>query len=286
MHGCIVCARASPKGALCADCRDVILTQPQLVPEQMWSAITAPVDAVVVDPWGRTHALGPRTMVGRQPGQETLAICDSSVSRSHAVVECSPERGVFSVRDLGSTNGTFLAGRRIEGPTELTSGDAIYFGHVGVFFLAPIPVRRPLPSYVDSRTVRKSSALARPEREEGRITQVGIPTMRLRVVEPSGGGGGFLEAEGRQCQLTSIQLDLMRLLIQRMTAERGEPGLVCGFVRSSELIASLGWETPHPNDNHVKQLIRRTRRTLERAGLGDLIESRHRLGYRLRVVPE
>jgi hypothetical protein len=40
-----------------------------------------------------------------------------------------------------------------------------------------------------------------------------------------------------------------------------------------------------PNENHVKQLVRRVRRALMKVARGDLIESRHRFGYRLRAIP-
>jgi hypothetical protein len=35
----------------------------------------------------------------------------------------------------------------------------------------------------------------------------------------------------------------------------------------------------------VKQLVRRVRRRLVESEIGDLIESRHRFGYRLRAIP-
>jgi len=53
----------------------------------------------------------------------------------------------------------------------------------------------------------------------------------------------------------------------------------------SELIADLSWDTREPSENHVKQLVRRVRRALVKSDIGDLIESRHRFGYRLRAIP-
>jgi hypothetical protein len=117
------------------------------------------------------------------------------------------------------------------------------------------------------------------------VTHVGLPRMRLVVHEPTGGGGGILQANARRCQLTAIQCELMSLLIDRMRSEDGESEIIRGFVRSSELIGSLSWETPSPSENHLKQLIRRTRRSLEKADIGNIIESRHRLGYRLKALP-
>jgi DNA-binding response OmpR family regulator len=70
-----------------------------------------------------------------------------------------------------------------------------------------------------------------------------------------------------------------------MYTEVGRDERVRGFVRSTELLASLSWDTARPEDNHIKQLVRRVRQALARASMGDLIESRHGFGYRLRVRP-
>src|SRR6185312_14211240 len=117
-------------------------------------------------------------------------------------------------------------------------------------------------------------------------TDIGLPEMRFRMHEPTGGGGGLIEVDGKQVQLTTTQFELMALMIKRMAAERHQPELVRGFVRSSELIADLSWDTREPSENHVKQLVRRVRRALVKSEIGDLIESRHRFGYRLRAIPK
>ena len=117
-------------------------------------------------------------------------------------------------------------------------------------------------------------------------TIVGLPEMRFRMHEPTGGGGGLIEVNGKQVQLTTTQFELMALMIKRMANESKQPEMVRGFVRSSELIADLSWDTREPSENHVKQLVRRVRRALIKAEIGDLIESRHRFGYRLRAIPK
>jgi DNA-binding winged helix-turn-helix (wHTH) protein len=122
--------------------------------------------------------------------------------------------------------------------------------------------------------------------EEEENTNVGLPTMRFQMHEPTGGGGGLVEVDGKQVQLTTTQFELMALMIRRMAAEEHQPELVRGFVRSSELIADLSWDTREPSENHVKQLVRRVRRALIKSDIGDLIESRHRFGYRLRAIPK
>ena len=93
-------------------------------------------------------------------------------------------------------------------------------------------------------------------------TDIGLPEMRFRMHEPTGGGGGLIEVDGKQVQLTTTQFELMALMIKRMATELHQPELVRGFVRSSELIADLSWDTREPSENHVKQLVRRVRRAL------------------------
>lgn len=64
------------------------------------------------------------TSVGRNADQD-ISLPDPSVSRSHAVLEPTP-RGV-TVRDLGSTNGTYVNGERVRS-AHAKAGDAITFG--------------------------------------------------------------------------------------------------------------------------------------------------------------
>lgn len=85
----------------------------------------------------------PLTLVGRATGDWRTAPdldldpLDASrvVSRRHANLECGA-RGVF-LRDLGSTNGTAVAGRRLETEelVRLRDGDLVSFGGVEARFL-------------------------------------------------------------------------------------------------------------------------------------------------------
>lgn len=72
-------------------------------------------------------------IVGRVPEQCHLTIDDISVSRRHLRLrQLSPE--MLSVEDLGSTNGTFIAGRRLTPgqPTPIAAGASVIFGEVTV----------------------------------------------------------------------------------------------------------------------------------------------------------
>jgi hypothetical protein len=68
--------------------------------------------------------------IGRSDESE-IVLLDPSVSRVHAVVEIRANAAV--VRDLGSTNGTYLNGRRVETQT-LRDGDELRFGNTRMRF--------------------------------------------------------------------------------------------------------------------------------------------------------
>jgi len=62
----------------------------------------------------------------------TVVIDDSYTSSSHA--EIAREGDGWLVRDLGSTNGTFVNGRQVRGQARIQPGDEIAFGNVVVTF--------------------------------------------------------------------------------------------------------------------------------------------------------
>jgi DNA-binding winged helix-turn-helix (wHTH) protein len=279
-------------------CQEQILSQPLLRAR-----------AGLIDQWGRVHRIGERTRVGRRPGQGGIFILESSISREHAEVYLDSESGLWFVRDLGSKNGTMLNEEPVTDPMQLASGDAVFFGQVGFLFVAPLEgehsgvhqlalasetlraeqgIRSPM--HVEAEELMEKQGRAATEvvdddDEEDEITFVGLPRLDLRLIEPSGGGGGFLETGETRVQLTATQFAFLQVLSQRMQEEDSRPEAVRGFIRSSELLADLPWDTAHPEENHLKQLVRRVRRSLSKAGLGNLIESRRGFGYRLRVTP-
>jgi FHA domain len=72
---------------------------------------------------GRVLPAEPETTVGRE-GDVMLA--DPEASRLHAVIRT--RAAIATIEDLGSTNGTFVNGEPISGPTPLRPGDEIRFG--------------------------------------------------------------------------------------------------------------------------------------------------------------
>jgi hypothetical protein len=278
---------------LCEECRDELSSPIKISPEQIQLHSARPTMAALVDLWGRPHRLDPRTLIGRQVDGPGLAILEPSVSRHHAHVLLDGDE--WAMRDLGSANGTYADDRLIEQTTPIKDRDRVRFGHIAFYFIAdvtqlPVPkLGRTMTATIKPADISAATTPAPPfpiaELDEEEHTDVGLPTLKFRLHEPTGGGGGLIEVDGKQVQLTTTQFELMALMIRRMATEGHQPEIVRGFVRSSELIADLSWDTREPSENHVKQLVRRVRRALIKSEIGDLIESRHRFGYRLRAIP-
>ena len=77
----------------------------------------APVQDIVIS--------GPSFTIGRRP-ENSLCLANSTVSGSHAELICRENR--LFVKDLNSTNGTFVNGRRIQDLEMLCDGDRLQIG--------------------------------------------------------------------------------------------------------------------------------------------------------------
>ena len=87
------------------------------------------------DPIGRRYELrevAPKAILGRDP-EAALSIDDDSVSRQHC--EFQQELGGWFVEDLGSTNGTYVAGHPVT-RVKLEDGDHVKVGSTILKFLS------------------------------------------------------------------------------------------------------------------------------------------------------
>ncbi len=273
---CTVCGADPQSGrALCSDCAHRLDNPPGFCIEHIAWTEDPPSSsgAVLVDQWGRPHFLRDKTVVGRAPFTG-IAVLERSISRQHA--ELYRDGDNWHVRDLDSHNGTLVADAPAEPSTALESDSIITFGDVAFYFLArpePIPVG-------DIEIATAVKPVRRNEHTEAKTSTT------LRLAAPPGNVGGIAELDGVAVRLSPIQFELITVLAERICAEADQSILVRGFVRSAELIEMLPWDTPDPVANNVKQLVRRVRTAMESAGFLDVIESRHRFGYRLRLMPQ
>ena len=76
---------------------------------------------------GRNIALGPINSIGRNVNR-TVYVEDDFVSGSHAMLTFRGRS--WFIEDLGSTNGTYVNGHRVERPVALSFGDELMIGRV------------------------------------------------------------------------------------------------------------------------------------------------------------
>jgi sigma-B regulation protein RsbU (phosphoserine phosphatase) len=102
------------------------------------------------NPGQRFALTGDSLLIGRQ--EEAAIFLESlAVSRQHARILC--HGGEYFVEDVGSSNGTFVNGRRINGPIRLSEGDALQIGPY-VLNLSADPPAPPDPIPLPDQIIR------------------------------------------------------------------------------------------------------------------------------------
>lgn len=76
---------------------------------------------------GMLFTLEPVNVIGRRPDC-TIVLDEPYVSGEHS--ELSLQGGEWQLRDLGSTNGTYVNGQRLTAPVALRPGDTVQFGRI------------------------------------------------------------------------------------------------------------------------------------------------------------
>jgi len=196
-----------------------------------------------------------------------VVLADERVSRRHAIIHRQGE-GEFWLLDLGSSNGTYLNGRRVSKPGRLRNGDAIQIGAFqAVFRLAgggdpdatasrltanrTLVATKSCPCWLLLADIEGSSDLGRRLEAETLAALIGHWLARCKeVIEEEGGainkylGDGFL-AYWPATQLTPPRLVAALGALRRLQAQ-GEPPfrlvLHCGQVLTGGM-ASMGEES-------------------------------------------
>jgi len=273
---CLVCREhRETTGVACAECLEELAPTIAITPEQISVRGVHPTPAALVDPWGRLHRLHRRTMIGREHEDEGLRILDATISRRHAVLELRGD--TWTLKDLGSSNGTYVEDCSFGTVMPIRDGERIRFGSLAFFFLDDVGAAPQVDASLDGFTVRG------PVVEKTKdLPRLDVKDITVELREPTGGGGGVGIIDGKPVQLTLPQFELVSILYQRARVG-SEHESIRGFVHPTELIRSLSLESAVPSEDHVRQLVRRLRRVLFKAGIENVIESRYGAGYRLRL---
>jgi len=111
-----------PAAVFCAVCREPLPPR---------AGIISPVVLRLVFPTGNVDIpAGTSVMLGRDPAESLVAAAFArfdNVSRRHATVQVD-DAGHATIRDEGSTNGTYVNGVRIDRPRKLARGDVVRVG--------------------------------------------------------------------------------------------------------------------------------------------------------------
>jgi len=106
---------------------------------------------------GQRFALsGDSLLIGRQEDAD-IFLESLAVSRQHARIHY--QGGEYFIEDVGSSNGTFINGRRISGPTPLTEGDALQIGPY-ILNLCADPPAPPNPPPLPDQIIRAQISAA------------------------------------------------------------------------------------------------------------------------------
>jgi len=138
---------------------------------------------------------GERFEIGRDPACE-LTLEDEKVSRRHARL-VRPTGQAPAVIDLGSANGTFVDGKRLEGEHRLQGGEEIRIGATVLAVDVPEPVAAPAPPASPApRPRRQSTAIRALEGRMRRTTFLAAGAVLIALALGGVVASGVLSGDG------------------------------------------------------------------------------------------
>ena len=261
----MLCRRCSREAAPCDG----------LIPDHLRSTIDASAAAAwLVDGFGGAHPIAANCRIGRSHDGD-LVVLASSVSREHAVV--SRGDGGWSVRDLGSRNGTFVDGVRSQGRTQLAPRALIKVGDVALWFVTGLSQ---LPAHAPVMATAGAGGVVRYQ-----LAHNGAELCLVGGGEPAAGGALLSRPVGAgtwaERQLPPLEFQLMRTLCLRAQDEASAPSAVRGCVPTKQLARDLPFQSRYANEENVRQVVRRLRGVLAEAGADGVLAVAPGRGYYL-----
>lgn len=273
---CLCCGAGAEVGTLCRACSLEVAPCDGMIPDHVRSNVeTTDAEAWMVDGFGIAHALAAKTAIGRHQEGELIVLA-ASVSREHARLERT-EAG-WTARDLGSRNGTFVDGARVQGRVPLVKRTVVKIGDVPFWFLSEV-VHEPItPPSMATGSV--AGGLVRFVTRHGELELCVVGSSDVAT------GGSLLSraagAEGwAERGLAPLEFQLLRALCARAHEEAASPSTVRGCVATKQLARDLPFQSRYANEENVRQVVRRLRAVLGELGAEALLAVAPGRGYYL-----
>jgi hypothetical protein len=272
--GCLCCGAVTEIGALCRACAVEVEPCDGLIPDHIHSQVdSTDAEAWVLDGFGGAHAIGAKTRIGRNYDCDLIVLA-GSVSRDHAELQYA-ETG-WTVRDLGSRNGTFANGARVQSEVALPGRALLKIGDVALWFLSEVvaePPRRP-----PMATGGMTGGLMR--------YQLLHSDVELSIVvgdDQTAGGALLWRPAGIETwaerSLAPLEFQLLRALCMRAHEEAGSPSMIRGCVPTKQLVGELPFQSKYANQENVRQVVLRLRGVLAEVGARGLLAVAPGRGY-------
>lgn len=274
--GCLCCGAGTDVGVLCRACAQEVSPCDGLIPDHVRSTVeVTEAEAWVVDGFGVAHALAAKTGIGRNHEGE-LVVLAASVSREHAELKRS-DAG-WTARDLGSRNGTFVAGTRVQGRVQLPPRGVIKVGDVALWFLAEVAHEPTSPPSMATGSVQ--GGLVRFMMAHG-----GFELCLVGSSDQVAGGALLTRTPGTEAWsergLAPLEFQLLRALCARAHEEASSPSTVRGCVATKQLARDLPFQSKYANEENVRQVVRRLRGVLGEVGVDGILAVAPGRGYYL-----
>ena len=270
MARCVLCSMTATRGYLC-DAHGKAIASTTLTSEQVVALPSRDPVASLLDPWGDALPIDATVTIGRAPGKCQIAILHPSVSEHHATITRQGDRWVLT--DHSSRNGSFVDGKKVSEVT-LADGARIQFGEIALFFVAqPLSVRPRTEGAGRTAPTRRDQLIF-----TARLDLPAGPRIELsQRVE-----GGVLRVGQASVELGKLEFRLLQILTEaRQTT--ADPELA--YMSWQQLASRLEFKSHEADSENVRELVRRVRRKLSAAGVEELLESKHGVGYRVSADP-